>query len=41
VHLQLDPSGELHVELPPGVDLTDAEFASSTHDAINRVEHQS
>jgi acetolactate decarboxylase len=39
-HVALDPSGELHVELPPGVDLEDADQARSTHDAIDRVEHQ-
>jgi acetolactate decarboxylase len=37
-HVQLDPSGELHVELPPGIDLADPEAAKSTHDAIDRVE---
>lgn len=38
-HVELDPSGELHVELPPGVDLADPGAASSTHAAIERVEH--
>jgi acetolactate decarboxylase len=38
-HVALDPSGELHVELPPGVELADPEHAKSTHDAIDRVEH--
>jgi acetolactate decarboxylase len=38
-HIQLDPSGELHVELPPGVDLEDPDAAKSTHAAIDRVEH--
>jgi acetolactate decarboxylase len=38
-HVALDPSGELHVELPPGVELTDADHVKSTHDAIDRVEH--
>jgi acetolactate decarboxylase len=38
-HVQLDPSGELHVELPPGIDLADPEAAKSTHAAIDRVEH--
>jgi acetolactate decarboxylase len=37
-HVQLDPSGELHVELPPGIDPADPEAAKSTHDAIDRVE---
>jgi hypothetical protein len=39
-HVGLDPSGELHVELPPGIDLTDAATAKATHDAIERVERQ-
>ena len=39
-HVVLDPSGELHVELPPGVDLADPGHAQSTHAAIDRVEHQ-
>jgi acetolactate decarboxylase len=38
-HVQLDPSGELHVELPPGIDLADPNAAKSTHAAIDRVEH--
>jgi acetolactate decarboxylase len=38
-HIGLDPSGELHVELPPGIDLADPEAAKSTHAAIDRVEH--
>jgi acetolactate decarboxylase len=37
-HIQLDPSGDLHVELPPGIDLADPEAAKSTHAAIDRVE---
>jgi acetolactate decarboxylase len=39
VHVLLDPSSELHVELPPDIDLTDADAAKSTHEAIDRVEH--
>jgi acetolactate decarboxylase len=39
-HVALDPSGELHVELPPGVELADRDHAKSTHAAIDRVEHQ-
>jgi acetolactate decarboxylase len=39
VHVQLDPSSELHVELPPDIDLSDPHAAKSTHDAIDRVEH--
>jgi acetolactate decarboxylase len=38
-HVALDPSGELHVELPPGVELADPDHAKNTHDAIDRVEH--
>jgi acetolactate decarboxylase len=38
-HVRLDPSAELHVELPPGIDLADPDAAKSTHDAIDRVEH--
>src|SRR5689334_7865877 len=37
-HVRIDPSGELHVELPPGVDLADTDAAKSTHAAIERVE---
>jgi len=37
-HVGLDPSAELHVELPPGIDLADAATAGATHDAIERVE---
>jgi acetolactate decarboxylase len=39
-HVQVDPSSELHVELPPDIDLADREAASDTHAAIDRVEHQ-
>ncbi len=35
---RLDPSSELHVELPPGVDLTDPSLAAATHAAVERVE---
>jgi acetolactate decarboxylase len=35
---RLDPSGELHVELPPGVDLSDPDLAAATHAAVERVE---
>jgi acetolactate decarboxylase len=38
-HILLDTSGELHVELPPGIDLADPDAARSTHAAIDRVEH--
>ena len=35
---QLDPSSELHIELPPTVDLTDPGLAAATHAAIEAVE---
>jgi acetolactate decarboxylase len=35
---QLDPSEDLHVELPPAVDLADPDLAAETHEAITRVE---
>ncbi|MET0307035.1 MAG: acetolactate decarboxylase [Solirubrobacterales bacterium] len=34
----LDPSSELHVELPPQVNLADPDLAASTHAALNAVE---
>jgi acetolactate decarboxylase len=36
---RLDPSSELHVELPPGVELADPGLAADTHDAVEKVEH--
>ena len=39
-HVGIDPSGDLHIELPPGVDLTDPAAAGATHEAIDRVEHE-
>jgi acetolactate decarboxylase len=38
---RLDPSSDLHVELPPAVDLGDPDLAASTHAAIDAVEHNS
>lgn len=35
---RLDPSSDLHVELPPGVDLADPDLAAATHAAIAQVE---
>lgn len=35
---QLDPSSELHVELPPAIDLADPDLAASTHAAVEAVE---
>lgn len=35
---RLDPSDDLHIELPPGVELADPELAAATHAAVERVE---
>lgn len=35
---RIDPSDDLHVELPPAVDLTDPDLAAETHAAIDAVE---
>lgn len=35
----LDPSNDLHVELPPAVDLADPDLAATTHAAVEAVEH--
>ncbi len=35
---RLDPSNELHVELPPAVDLADPDLAAATHAAVAAVE---
>ena len=37
---QLDPSSDLHVELPPGVELADPDLAGDAHAALDRVEHE-
>jgi acetolactate decarboxylase len=39
LHVGLDLSGDLHVELPPGIDLASPDVAANTHAAIDRVEH--
>ena len=39
LRVRLDPSSELHVELPPGVELGDPMLAADTHAALDRVEH--
>jgi acetolactate decarboxylase len=39
LRVRVDPSSDLHVELPAGVELADPEQASATHAAINRAEH--
>jgi acetolactate decarboxylase len=38
VRARLDPSSELHVELPPGIELDDPELAAATHDAVEQIE---
>ncbi len=38
---QLDPSSDLHVELPPAVELADPDLASATHAAVEAVERGS
>ncbi|HEY7255370.1 MAG TPA: acetolactate decarboxylase [Solirubrobacterales bacterium] len=35
---RLDPSNDLHIELPPAIDLASPELAAATHAAIERVE---
>ena len=35
---RLDPSDDLHVELPPGIELADPELAAATHAAVEQVE---
>ena len=37
-NIVLDPSSDLHVELPPGIDLTSPTLSSGTHAAIERIE---
>ena len=39
-HVGLDPSNQLHVELPTGIDLMDVGAARATHEAIERVERE-
>jgi acetolactate decarboxylase len=38
LRVRLDPSSELHIELPPAVDLADPGLAAATHAAVERVE---
>jgi acetolactate decarboxylase len=38
LRVRLDPSSDLHIELPPGIELDDLELAAATHDAVERVE---
>jgi acetolactate decarboxylase len=37
--VRIDPSDDLHVELPPKVEFADPDLAAETHAAIARVEH--
>jgi acetolactate decarboxylase len=39
-HVGVDPLSELHIELPPGIDLSDRDAARATHEAIERVERE-
>jgi acetolactate decarboxylase len=36
---RIDPSNDLHVELPPRVELADPDLAAATHAAVEAVEH--
>ncbi len=38
LRLRIDPSDDLHVELPPAVELADPDLAAATHAAIASVE---
>jgi acetolactate decarboxylase len=38
LRVRIDPSSDLHVELPPGVELADPDLAAATHAAVERVE---
>ena len=38
LRVRIDVSSELHVELPPGVELADPEVAAATHAAVEQVE---
>lgn len=38
LRVRVDPSSELHVELPPGVKLADPALAAAMHEAVERVE---
>jgi acetolactate decarboxylase len=41
MRVRLDPSNDLHVELPPGIELADPEVAAETHAAVELVERGS
>jgi acetolactate decarboxylase len=38
LRVRLDPANDLHVELPPGIELADPDLAGETHAAVERVE---
>ena len=38
LRVRIDPSNDLHVELPPRIDLADPDLAAETHAAVLRVE---
>ena len=38
LRVRLDPSNDLHVELPPAVELADPDLAAETHAAVEAVE---
>lgn len=40
LRVRLDPSSELHIELPPSVDLADPDLAAATHAAVEAVERE-
>jgi acetolactate decarboxylase len=40
LRVRLDPSSDLHVELPAGVELADPKLAAATHAAVELVERQ-
>lgn len=40
LRVRLDPSDDLHVELPPRVELADPDLAAETHAAVEAVERQ-
>jgi acetolactate decarboxylase len=41
LRVRLDPSSELHVELPPAINLADPDLAAATHAAVEAVERNS
>jgi acetolactate decarboxylase len=38
LRIRIDPSSDLHVELPAGIELADPELAAATHTTVERVE---